>query len=163
MNGEPELSAHEPGGELAALGWNPTLAAAFAALARSDLIPARVAAVHRARLVLLAGATALAGTASGRMTHEAATASDLPAVGDWVAVDPASGVVHALLPRYGGIVRAAGDGRSKPQVLAANVDIALIVGSLNRDLNIRRLERFLTLAADARAQPLVVLSTADLS
>ena len=171
------MSSHDPGGALAALGWTPRLDAAFAALGRSELIAARVAAVHRGRLELLAARLGakppagdelarqgeLTGAPSGRMTHAAATAADLPAVGDWVAADPESGVVHALLPRRGGIARAAGDGRAEPQVLAANVDLALVVGSLNRDLNVRRLERFLTLAADAEAEALVVLSKADLS
>ena len=71
--------------------------------------------------------------------------------------------MHALLPRKGGIARAVGEGRAEPQVLAANVDLALVMGSLNRDLNVRRLERFLTLAADAETEALVVLSKADLS
>jgi ribosome biogenesis GTPase len=157
------LSSHDPGGVLAALGWNPRLDAAFTALGRPDLIPARVAAGHRGRLELLGAAGALDGAPSGRMTHAAATAAELPAVGDWVAADPGTGVVHALLPRRGGIARAAGDGRAEPQVLAANVDLALVVGSLNLDLDLRRLERFLTLAADAEAEALVVLSKADLS
>jgi ribosome biogenesis GTPase / thiamine phosphate phosphatase len=148
---------------LAALGWTPRLETAFLALGRPDLIPARVAAVHRGRLELLGAAGPLQGAPSGRMTHAAASAAELPATGDWVAADPDSGVVHALLPRQGGIARAAGGGRSEPQVIAANVDLALVVGSLNRDLNVRRLERFLTLAADAEAEPLVVLSKADLS
>ena len=156
------MSLDFPGG-LTALGWTPRLAAAFDALARPDLIPARVAAVHRGRLDLLAEDGPLAGTASGRLTHAALTAADLPAVGDWVAVDRDSGVVHALLPRAGGIARAAGDGRAEPQVLAANVDLAIVVGSLNLDFNLRRIERFLTLAADAEAEPLVVLSKADLA
>ena len=150
-------------GGLAALGWTPRLDAALTALARPDLVPARVAAVHRGRLAMLSADGPLTGAPSGRMTHAAATAADLPAVGDWVAADPASGVVHALLPRRGGIARAAGDGRAEPQVLAANVDVALVVGSLNRDLNVRRLERFLTLAADAEAEAVVVLSKADLA
>jgi ribosome biogenesis GTPase len=148
---------------LAALGWTPRLETAFAALGRPDLIPARVAAAHRGRLELLAAAGALAGVPSGRLAHAAASAADLPAVGDWVAAYPESGVVQALLPRRGGIARAADDGRAEPQVLAANVDLALVVGSLNRELNVRRLERFLTLAADAEAESLVVLSKADLS
>ena len=150
-------------GGLAALGWTPRLDAAFAALARPDLIPARVAAAHRGRLDLATADGPLAGAPSGRLTHGAATAADLPAVGDWVAADAATGVVHALLPRRGGIARAAGDGRAEPQVLAANVDLALVVGSLNRDFNLRRIERFLTLAADAEAESVVVLSKADLS
>lgn len=156
------MSSQDPGGSLAALGWTPRLDAAFAALGRTDLIPARVAAVHRGALELLGAAGAAEGVTSGRLAHAAMTAADLPAVGDWVAADPDSGVVHALLPRRGGIARAATDGRSEPQVLAANVDLALVVGSLNRDLNLRRLERFLTLAADAEAEALVVLSKADL-
>jgi ribosome biogenesis GTPase len=145
------------------LGWTPRLDAAFAALGRTDLIAARVAAAHRGRLELLSAAGARPGAPSGRMAHAATTAADLPAVGDWVAADPESGVVHALLPRQGGIARACGHDRGEPQVLAANVDLALVVGSLNRDLNVRRLERFLTLAADAEADALVVLSKADLS
>jgi ribosome biogenesis GTPase / thiamine phosphate phosphatase len=152
-----------PSGGLTALGWTPRLDAAFAALARPDLIPARVAAVHRGRLDLATAGGPLAGTPSGRMAHAAATAADLPAVGDWVAADPESGIVHALLPRRGGIARAAGDGRAEPQVLAANVDVALVMGSLNRDFNLRRIERFLALAADAETEAVVVLSKADLS
>jgi ribosome biogenesis GTPase / thiamine phosphate phosphatase len=102
------------------------------------------------------------GRIAGRLRHTAASAADLPAVGDWVAIDP-DGVVHAVLPRRGGIARAAPDGRSEAQVLAANVDVAVVMGSLNRDLNVRRLERMLTLAGDARAEAVVVLSKADLA
>jgi ribosome biogenesis GTPase len=148
---------------LETLGWNPRLDAAFAALGRPDLVPARVAAVHRGRLDLATGGAPLAGAPSGRLIHAAVTAADLPAVGDWVAADPVSGVVHALLPRRGGIARAAAGGRAEPQVIAANVDVALVVGSLNRDFNLRRLERFLALAADAEADAVVVLSKADLN
>jgi ribosome biogenesis GTPase len=156
------LSSLHADGALAVLGWTPAFAVAFAALGRDDLIPARVAAVHRGRLDLATADGPLAGAPSGRLRHAAATAADLPAVGDWVAADPLTGVVDAVLPRHGGIARAAGDGRAEPQVLAANVDVALVVGSLNRDLNLRRLERFLALAADAEAEPVVVLSKADL-
>ena len=156
------MSTHFPG-DLVALGWTPRLDAALVALERPDLIPARVAAVHRGRLDLATADGPLAGTPTGRMAHAATNAVDLPAVGDWVAADPATGSVHALLPRLGGIARAAGDGRAEPQVLAANVDVALVIGSLNLDFNLRRIERFLTLAADAEAEALVVLSKADLS
>ena len=157
------MSSHDPGGALAALGWTPRLDAAFAALGRPELIAARVAAVHRGRLELLCADGALSGVVTGRLSHAAATAAELPAVGDWVAADPVAGGVHALLPRKGGIARAVAEGRAEPQVLAANVDLALVIGSLNRDLNLRRLERFLTLAADAEAETLVVLSKSDLS
>lgn len=146
---------------LARAGWTADRAAELAALGRPDLRPARVAGVHRGGLALLGAAGPLAGRPAGRLRHRAADAADLPAVGDWVAVDE-GGVVHAVLPRRGGIARADPGGRSEPQVLAANVDVALVLGSLNRDLNVRRLERMLTLAADARAEAVVVLSKADL-
>ena len=145
-----------------ALGWTDERAAQLAALDRTDLVPARVATAHRGRLDLIAQTGPLAGRVSGRLRHDATRQADLPAVGDWVAADPETVVVHAVLPRRGGISRAAPDGRSEPQVLAANVDVALLLGSLNRDLNVRRLERMLTLAADARAEAVVVLSKADL-
>ena len=147
---------------LATLGWNSDRAAEFAALEREDLVPARVAAAHRGRLDLLAARGPIAASLAGRLRHAATSPVDLPAVGDWVAVDPDGGIVHAVLPRRGGIARAAADGKSEAQVLAANVDVALVLGSLNRDLSVRRLERMLTLAADARADAVVVLSKADL-
>ena len=157
------MSSFSSDGTLAVLGWTPRLDAAFAALGRFDLIPARVAAVHRGRLDMMSADGPLTGVPAGRLSHAAASAADLPAVGDWVAADPGTGLAQELLPRKGGIARAAGDGRAEPQVLAANVDLALVVGSLNRDFNLRRLERFLTLAADAEAEALVVLSKSDLS
>jgi ribosome biogenesis GTPase / thiamine phosphate phosphatase len=147
---------------LDALGWTHERAAQLAALDRPEVVAARVAGEHRGGLDLLTADGPLAGRVAGRLRHDATDAADLPAVGDWVAADSATGVVHAVLPRRGGIARAAPDGRSEPQVLAANVDVALLLGSLNRDLNVRRLERMLTLAADARAEAVVVLSKADL-
>jgi ribosome biogenesis GTPase / thiamine phosphate phosphatase len=144
------------------LGWTPDRDAQLAALERPDLVAARVAGASRGIYDLLTAGAPLTGRVTGRLRHAATAPADLPAVGDWVAADPATGLVHAVLPRRGGIARAAADGRAEAQVLAANVDVALVLGSLNRDLNVRRLERMLTLAADARAEAVVVLSKADL-
>jgi len=147
---------------MALLGFDAERAADLAALGRPDLEPARVGAVHRGGVDLLAASGPLRGRVPGRLRHAAATPADLPAVGDWVAVDPGSGEIAAVLPRRGGIARRAADGRPVAQVLAANVDVALVVSSLNRELNLPRLERHLALAADAGAQAVVVLSKADL-
>ena len=123
---------------------------------------ARVAAVHRGGgLELITGAGPRAGFITGRLRHAAAGPLDLPAVGDWVACDPESGAVHAVRERTSALVRAARDGR-EPQVLAANVDLVVVVASLTRELNLGRVERMLTLAADAPAEAVVVLSKADL-
>lgn len=122
---------------------------------------ARVAAVHRGGLELITDAGPLAGFITGRLRHAAASALDLPAVGDHVLYDPGSGAVHAVLARSSALVRAARDGRDG-QVLAANVDLVVVVASLTRELSVGRIERMLTLAADAPAEALVVLSKADL-
>ena len=122
---------------------------------------ARVAAVHRGTLDLVTDDGPRPGFVTGRLRHAALNALDLPSVGDWVAHDPESGAVHAVLERTSALVRAASDGR-EPQVLAANVDLVVVVASLTRELNVGRIERMLTLAADAPADAVVVLSKADL-
>ncbi len=121
---------------------------------------ARVAAVHRGGLELITDAGPRAGFATGRLRHDAAP-TDLPAVGDWVTCDPESGAVHSIVERTSALVRAARNGRA-PQVLAANVDLVVVVASLTRELNLGRIQRMLTLAADAPAEAVVVLSKADL-
>ena len=121
---------------------------------------ARVAAVHRGGLELITDAGPRAGFVTGRLRHGAASA-DLPAVGDWVTYDLESGAVHAVRERTSALVRAAKDGRAA-QILAANVDLVVVVASLTRELNLGRIERMLTLAADAPAEAVVVLSKPDL-
>ena len=122
---------------------------------------ARVAAVHRGGLELITEAGPRAGFLTGRLRHAAAGPLDLPAVGDWVVCDPESGAVHAVEERRSALVRAA-HGGGEPQVLAANVDLVVVVASMNRELSVGRIQRMLTLAADAPADGLVVLSKADL-
>jgi ribosome biogenesis GTPase len=122
---------------------------------------ARVAAVHRGGLELITDAGPRAGFVTGRLRHAAAGPAGLPAVGDWVECDPESGAVFSVRPRRSALLRAARVG-GEPQVLAANVDLVVVVASLNRELSIGRVQRMLTLAADAPADALVVLSKADL-
>ena len=148
---------HSP---LAAAGRTPVHDARVAALG-GGLALARVALVHGAALELVTEAGTRPGHLTGRLRHGAASPADLPAVGDWVGYDAESGAVHAVLPRTSALVRAARDGY-EPQVLAANVDLVVVVASLTRELSVGRIERMLTLAADAPAEALVVLSKSDL-
>jgi ribosome biogenesis GTPase len=122
---------------------------------------ARVAAVHRGGLELITPDGPRAGFVTGRLRHAASSPLDLPAVGDRVDHDPESGAVHAVRARTSALVRAARGG-GEPQVLAANVDLVVVVASLTRELSLGRVERILTLAADAPADAIVVLSKADL-
>lgn len=102
---------------------------------------------------------------SGRFQHEAGTPSDYPAVGDYVMADwngAGSAIIHRVLPRKSVFLRkAAGTGKSE-QVVAANIDTVFLCMSLNNDFNLRRLERYLTIAWDSGAAPVVVLTKADL-
>jgi ribosome biogenesis GTPase len=81
--------------------------------------------------------------------------------GDWVAVDPA-GTVVAVLPRFTRFVRKAAGTRDAPQLVAANLDRVLLLMGLDQDFNLRRLERYLALAAQSEAEPVVVLTKASL-
>jgi len=92
---------------------------------------------------------------------------EIPVVGDWVrAVTDASGtgraVIHDVLPRRSRIARRAAGNPTEEQVLAANVDIAFIVSSLNRELSAARLARYVTLARNGGVTPVIVLTKADL-
>lgn len=104
---------------------------------------------------------------SGRFRHDARSATDFPAVGDWVAVaaEPGvdRGVIHRRLERHSTVSRKAAGRTTDEQILAANVDTIFLVTSLSRDLNPRRIERYLTLVRDAGATPVVLLNKADLS
>ena len=124
--------------------------------------PARVAAVHRGGLELVTDAGPCAGFLTGRLRHAASSPLDLPAVGDWVALRPGVGRRPCRAGRAAARSSARRDGGREPQVLAANVDLVVVVASMTRELDVGRIQRMLTLAADAPADALVVLSKADL-
>ena len=152
--------------DLTALGWDDALAEQFEPHARAGLVPGRVAVQHRGAYDVLTADGELRCDVAGRLYEEAATPADLPAVGDWVAVaarpDEQAGTVQDVLPRRTKFSRKTAWQASEEQVLAANVDIVLIVSSLNEDLNLRRLERYLTLAWESGARPVLVLTKSDL-
>ncbi len=153
--------------DLTALGWDDSLAEQFEPYARTGLIPGRVAVQHRGAYDVLTDEGELRCDVPGRLYEEASTPADLPAVGDWVAVaarpDERAGTVQAVLPRRTKFSRKTAWQASEEQVLAANVDVVFIVSSLNEDLNLRRLERYLTLAWESGARPVVVLTKVDLA
>ena len=151
---------------LSDLGFGPALAAAFVPYADSGLELGRVTVEHRGALVLHSETEEIWADVPGRLRHRAATGADLPAVGDWVAFarQPQGGraTIEAVLPRRTAFVRKAAGFESVEQVVAANVDIVFVVTSLVDDLNPRRLERYLALAWESGAEPVVVLTKSDL-
>jgi ribosome biogenesis GTPase len=155
--------------DLTSLGWTPELSGAFASLAAQGLIPGRVGARHRGHIVLYTTSGEIAAAPSGRLRH-AAEATALPVVGDWVAARPTGeqALIEAVLPRRTAFTRAASDltrraPTAEPDVLAANIDLALVVSAANGELNPRRLERYLATAWQSGAVPVVVLTKIDLA
>jgi ribosome biogenesis GTPase len=151
---------------LASLGWNEELTGLFERLAADGDIAGRVSIQHRGAYDVLTELGELRCEVPGRLVHDAATTADLPVVGDWVVVSPrpddGTGTITALLPRTTKFSRKTAWQATEEQVLAANVDIAFLVASMNEDLSLRRLERYLILAWESGARPIIVLTKADL-
>jgi ribosome biogenesis GTPase len=146
------LSQQHP---LARLGWRAELQNHIDDPGRVGLIPARVTAVDRGSVLVDAGSGPWRAPLAGRLHRGRA----MPATGDFVAALP-DGPVRAVLPRRGVIARREEGGRA--QVLAANVDLALLATSPNRDLNPRRLARFLAITARGEVEAVVLLTKSDL-
>jgi ribosome biogenesis GTPase / thiamine phosphate phosphatase len=147
---------------LEALGWSPFFANAFEPYRHTDMLPARVAIRHHGPCVLLSELGELGGIPAGRLDEE-----ELPAVGDWVAARPLPGerkaLIEAVLPRRTAFTRKEAWRRTAEQVVAANVDTVFLVSAFGRDLNVRRLERYLAAAWESGAEPVIVVNKADLA
>jgi ribosome biogenesis GTPase len=150
------------------LGWGADFEQEFEQYEGAGLVPGRVAVQHRGAYdVLVADGEVRAGL-PGKLLHDAGDKADLPAVGDWVALDqPVAGqsTIRAVLARRTAFTRTAASDQhriSEQQVVAANVDTVFLVQALAGDYNLRRLERYLVLAWESGAQPVVVLTKADL-
>jgi ribosome biogenesis GTPase len=157
-----------PTSPIEALGWDPGWSEAFAPHAARGRRPARVVVVHRETSIVRDAGGDRAASVSGSFRYEALTVADYPAVGDWVALE-AGDTIAAVLPRRTAFRRLAADGTRRAgglddeQVMASNVDVALLVAGLDNDFNLRRIERYLTTAWSSGIEPLVVLNKADLA
>jgi ribosome biogenesis GTPase / thiamine phosphate phosphatase len=147
---------------LESLGWDASYAEAFQPHEQDGLAPARVAVEHRSEYVVYSALGELRAEAAGRLRFD----GEHPAVGDWVAISPRTGeeraTIQAVLPRRTAFVRKAPWLETKAQVVAANVDVVFVVCGLDGNYNIRRIERYITLAWESGAEPVVLLTKADL-
>lgn len=139
----------------------------FAALAAEypDLTICRVVLQEKGQYGLVSAQGEQAAVVAGKFRHDAVTRSDYPAVGDYVMADlndNHTAVIHHVLHRQSLFLRkAAGKARTE-QAVAANIDTVFLCMALNHDFNLRRLERYLAIAWDSGAVPVVVLTKADL-
>jgi ribosome biogenesis GTPase len=149
------------------LGWRDELDSAFQPYAERGFIPGRIAVEHRGAYVAYTAAGEVWAEAAGRMLHNAQDRGELPAVGDWTALQPrpneASATVHAVLPRHTAFSRKIAGFQTQEHVLAANIDLVWIVGALTRELSARRMERYLAVAWESGAQPEIVLTKSDVA
>lgn len=146
-------------------GWNETFAAAFAEHAGEGRIPGRVVLEHTHIYRVGTAEGELLARVSGRLRHRAASRPDFPAVGDWVVVEPVAASdarIHAVLPRFSRFSRRAAGDATEEQLVAANIDVVFLVGGLDGDFNPRRIERYLVVASESGARPVIVLNKADL-
>lgn len=129
-------------------------------------IRARVVGQERALYRISDGASEKLAEISGKLRYEAALATDLPAVGDYVVAswpdDGSNCIIENIFPRKSVFVRRAAGTEPRDQVVAANIDTVFICMSMNNDFNPRRLERYITITWDSGAMPVVVLTKSDL-
>ena len=147
-------------------GWSDALQRQFASHAAQGLIPARVLVQQRGHYEVVADCGELTAGVGGKFAHEAEQ-DGFPVAGDWLAISARPGegaaTIHHVMPRSGVFMRrAAGPGAPRAQLVAANVDVALLVASLNAEFNVRRIERYLAAAWESGADPVIVLTKVDM-
>ncbi len=151
--------------DLHSLGWDAFFEANFAPFRDTGMIPARIIRQDRTGCVVLCEAGRLAASVAGKF-YLAGLKDMVPTVGDWVVIENRLGenatIIQELLPRKTKFSRKVAGERSDEQVVAANVDTVFLVSGLDKEFSIRRMERYLTLAWDSDALPVIVLNKADL-
>jgi len=149
------------------LGWNERFEAEFAPFAKKGWVPARLIRDNKITYgALTEGGYEYEVVMGGKVYHDASCDAELPAVGDWVALEIGTGdldhVIRARLSRQTCFSRKAPGKSSEEQVLAANVSIVCVVTDAGTDLNLRRMERFFTLIGRGGAKALVLVNKSDL-
>ncbi len=132
-----------------------------------NLYLARVSVQHKDMYKVLTESGEIYAGVSGKFSYAASDATDYPAVGDWVLIDrtddkKGNAVIHHILTRKSYFERKAAGTGNERQIVAANIDTVFICMSLNNDFNLRRMERYLSIAWDSMAVPVIVLTKSDL-
>ncbi|MDT3424636.1 ribosome biogenesis GTPase [Paenibacillus forsythiae] len=151
-------------------GWNEYWINQWSVMARQEtdqegLVPGRVVGDFGSKYRIMTDAGERWGELSGRLRHSLEASGNYPAIGDWTAVKEAEGgyvVIHGMLPRRSVISRKAAGTQPREQIVAANVDTLFLVSALNDDYNLRRMERYLIMAWNSGASPVILLTKADL-
>ena len=153
--------------DLHTLGWDETFASAFEPFREQGFAVARVGLEHRGAYRVFTEEGEIWAEIVGRIRYEATGRADYPAVGDWVVITVSAGepraAIHAILPRKSKFSRRAAGRDAEEQIVATNVDTVFLVQALTGDYNVRRLERYLVVALESGARPVIILNKADLA
>lgn len=125
----------------------------------------RVISEHKERYIVKTEGGEYESEITGNMRFSAKGRENFPAVGDWVALtiyDSDFSIIHKILPRFSTISRQAVGHFAEIQIIATNIDYALLIQAVDRDFNINRLERYLTICYSSRVDPIIVLTKTDL-
>jgi ribosome biogenesis GTPase / thiamine phosphate phosphatase len=150
------------------LGWCDFFSSQLVELElNSEIAATRVAEENREMFRLLSPQGEFMAEVSGKFRHEVTGRADFPAVGDWVLAstrkEESRATIHRVLNRKSKFSRKIAGKKTEEQIVAANVDVVFIVSSLNSEFNLRRLERYVALAWESGAQPVIVLNKSDLA
>jgi ribosome biogenesis GTPase len=147
-------------------GWDAHCESSFVSYWEEGLEPGRVLEENRQRFRVYTAGGEIKAEVSGRFRFKACARESFPAVGDWVALRPLlaenRAIIEAVLPRKSQFIRKAAGKQTEAQVVGANMDWVFVMMSLNQDFSVRRLERYLVLAWESGASPVVILSKSDL-
>ncbi|MEM9005134.1 MAG: ribosome small subunit-dependent GTPase A [Cyanobacteria bacterium P01_F01_bin.86] len=152
---------------LTKFGWcrGSSLDSAFAPLAQAGFSVGRVVLEHRGTYQVYTELGEYAAKVAGRFRRQTEDEKTFPAVGDWVALQHHGvnneATIHQVLPRTSQFVRKVAGAKTAGQVVAANVDTVFLMSGLDGDFNLRRIERYLVMAWDSGAAPVIVLNKAD--
>jgi ribosome biogenesis GTPase / thiamine phosphate phosphatase len=131
----------------------------------NDLEVGRVIAEHKERYIVQNSRGEFEAEITGHMRFTAKSREDYPAVGDWVALkiyESDLAIIHQIFPRFSILKRKAVGHFGEIQVIASNIDYAFLVQAVDRDFNINRLERYLTICYSAHVTPIIILNKIDL-
>ena len=149
--------------KLEELGYSDKLEKSRSEQNLKDFEIGRVISEHKERYIVKTEKGELESEITGNLRFSSKSREDFPAVGDWVAISPADNekvTIQAILPRKTSLWTKNSNGEA--QIIATNIDIAFIVGTVNRDFNLNRIERYLVLAREGKIEPVIVLNKIDL-
>jgi ribosome biogenesis GTPase len=162
----PAIFREESALNMERLGWKPDMDEQFRRMAEPGDGYGRVALEHTHLYRIYTERGDMLAEVAGRLRHQAQGRNDYPAVGDWVVIGYREAdnraIIRAVMPRFSKFSRKMAGLITDEQIVAANVDTVFLVNALNQDFNVRRLERYLVLAWESGANPVVLLTKADL-